>query len=72
MSNSNDLPVMMRNQLLDLINYKNKENIQEIVSQVYNDVINHDKHSIETVYQYEIPKIFLINKFYIENINKII
>ena len=72
MSNSNDLPVMMRNQLLDLINYKNKENIQEIVSQVYNDVINHDKHSIDTVYQYEIPKIFLINKFYIENINKII
>ena len=67
MSTSTNLPIMIRKQLLDLINYKHTENIQEIVSHIYNNVINHAKHSIEPIYHYEIP-----NKFYVENMDEII
>ena len=67
MSNPNDLPVMMRKQLINLNNYKNTENIEEIVTHIYNDVINHAKHSIDSVYHFEI-----LNKFYIINMNEIL
>ena len=71
MSNTNNLP-MTRSQLIDLINYKNKEKIEEIVNQIYNGVINHAKHSTEPVYHHEIPRTFTINKVYLENMNEIL
>ena len=67
MANINDLPVLMRKQLLDLVNYKHTENIQQIITHIYNDVINHAKHSIDSVYHFEIP-----NQFYIKNMNEIV
>ena len=67
MSTSLNLSIIMRKELLNLINYKYTVNIQEIVSHIYNDVINHAKHSIEPIYHFEIP-----NKFYIENMNEIV